>query len=152
MCAVQEDAPRNPCSKPGICSVVATQPGNTEWALAPGIVQNFLVSKETSALSAARVSKGLLGLTPSTFKATLTRPTRFGPGWVDGPYAGQTVTFAVAGRTMCSAVTNSKGVATCKATIGGSAASTAHSYVATYAGDSLTAGTSATGVLWSLVG
>lgn len=138
--------------KPGICSVVATQPGNTEWALAPGIVQNFRVSKETSTLSAARASKGVLGLTPSTFKATLNRPARFGPGWADAPYAGQTVTFTVAGQAMCSAVTDSKGVATCNATIGLSAASTEHSYQARYAGDSYTEGSSATGVLWSLLG
>ncbi|MCW2786558.1 MAG: hypothetical protein JWP74_3075 [Marmoricola sp.] len=134
-------------SRPGTCTLDATQAGNTTYAAATPVTQFFLVGKDPTELTAAKASKGLLGLTPSAFRATLTHTSRFGPGVVDGPYAGQPISFTVAGKVVCKATTNSSGVATCFHALGYKVSATATSYTATFAGTDFDDAATATGVI-----
>lgn len=140
---------------PGTCIIHADQAGTDTVAPAQRVTQTFEVGKLKSYVSTTKASKGLLGLTPTTFRAEIDADTFFGPGQVVSGYPGATVTFSVGGKTMCSAksvVVGTDGpfsvtaVATCKATIGfGSALK--NSYVASFAGDDLYLPSSATGKL-----
>lgn len=97
-----------------------------------------------------QTGSGVITVTPlylTTLKAsplafTLLRPsatlTETGNGT---PVAGQTITFTVGSKVVCTAVTNSKGTATCKGTLELS------SYTATFAGATGLAPSSATGTL-----
>lgn len=132
----------------GTCTIHADQPGNDEYRSADRVSQSFEIAKVQTGLTAAKAGKGVLGLTPSTFSATLWVPVYAGGGgWSSEGYAGQSVTFSVDGRTMCTATTNASGVATCKAPIGLASWTSQSSYTATYAGDANYLGASATGKL-----
>ncbi|MET3960756.1 hypothetical protein ABIE44_000690 [Marmoricola sp. OAE513] len=140
---------------PGTCIIHADQAGTDTVAPAPRVTQTFEVGKLKSYVSTTKASKGLLGLTPTTFRAEVDADTFFGPGQVVSGYPGATVTFSVGGKKMCSAksvVVGTDGpftvtaVATCKATIGLGHA-LRNSYVASFAGDDLYLPSSATGKL-----
>lgn len=143
-------------AQPGTCIVHADQPGDEEFRPAARQTQTFEVLREQVFLGGSKVGKGLLGLIPTTFRAELQRIGDFGPGWTFVGYPGQTLTFSVAGKVMCSGVTveqigdapfESTAVATCKATIGLATALSATSYTVTYAGNTLSLGATATGKL-----
>lgn len=143
-------------TRPGTCIVHADQAGDEEFQPAPRVTQTFEVLRETVFLGASKVGKGLLGLAPTTFRAEMQHEIPFGPGFLTVGYAGQTLTFSVAGKVMCSGVTvaqegpapfQSTAVATCKATIGLATALSASSYTVTYAGNELSAPATATGKL-----
>ena len=141
--------------KAGPCTVFADQPGNDEYAPAERISMTFEVSREPSMLQAKKASKGLLGLTPTTFSANLLVVSWWGPsqGWL--PDSGQVVTFSVGGKQMCSAKTVyvddgsffGSAIATCKATIGLLTARRSTSYTAEFAGDDYFLPSTAQGVL-----
>lgn len=142
--------------RPGTCIVHADQAGDEEFQPAPRVTQTFEVLREEVQLSASKVGKGLLGLIPTTFRAELRHQVRFGPGYLTRGYPGQTLTFSVAGKVMCSGVTveqegpapfESTAVATCKATIGLGTALSASNYTVTYAGNDLSLPATATGKL-----
>lgn len=139
----------------GTCTIFADQPGNDEFAPAERITMTFEIAREETELVAAKASKGLLGLSPTTFKANLSRNAWFGPGQGFQPFVDELVTFSVAGKKVCSAKTVhvddgsffGAAVATCKASIGLGAALSAKSYTASYAGNQDYKPASATGVL-----
>jgi hypothetical protein len=95
------------------------------------------VGRASTTLVAARASRSLLGV---TFSATLTRSA-------DGaPLAGRPITFAIQGTTVCTAATDSHGVASCTRvglviTIGRA------TYTASFAGDSAYLPSTATATL-----
>jgi hypothetical protein len=129
----------------GTCTVLADQAGDDYWLPAEQVSQSFVIGKATPTLGAYSASKGVVGLTPTTFSADLRR--RLVIGSPSGPIAGEVVTFTVAGRAMCSATTNSDGVATCDATIGLRNALNESSYGAVYDGSTNYWGVTATGSL-----
>jgi hypothetical protein len=132
----------------GTCTINADQAGDDEYLPAGRVSQSFEIGKVQTWLTAAKAGKGVLGLTPSTFSATLSVPVYAGGGgWSTEGYAGQPITFAVAGKTMCTAITNASGVATCKAPIGLASWTNQSSYTATYTGDANYLGVSAVGKL-----
>lgn len=141
--------------RPGSCIIHADEPGGVGLAPAPQITQAFEVGRLNSYVTTTKASKGLVGLTPTTFRAELDVDTFFGPGTIISGYRDAAITFAIAGRTMCSAKTVVvpsdnpfvvKVLATCKATIGlGNALRS--SYTASFAGDDLYLPDSATGKL-----
>lgn len=138
---------------PGTCIVHADQAGDDQFRPAARQTQTFEVLRERVQLSGSKVGKGLLGLIPTTFRAELQRDVPFGPGYLPVGYPGQTLTFSVAGKVMCSGVTveqngpsGSTAVATCKATIG-LANALATTYTVTYAGNDLSFGATAVGKL-----
>lgn len=127
----------------GTCTIYANQAGNDEYLPAPQISTSFLLAREDTTLTAAKASKGVVGLSGTTFSASLHYIGWFGPGYgAEFPYPGQTVKFYVGGKLICSAVTVQKddgtffggGVATCKAPIGVQAALKCNSYTAVYGG------------------
>lgn len=141
---------------PGTCIVHADQAGNEEFRPAPRQTQTFEILREPVLLSASKVGKGLLGLIPTTFRAELQHQIPFGPGFLTVGYAGETLTFSVAGKAMCSGVTvehegpapfESTAIATCKATIGLGTALSNNAYTVTYEGNELSRGAVATGKL-----
>lgn len=141
---------------PGTCIVHADQAGDEEFRPAARQTQTFEVLREQVQLSASKAGKGLLGLTPTTFRAELKHDEAVGPGYVSAGYEGQTLTFSVAGKVMCSGVTvfqvgdapfESTAVATCKASIGLANALSATTYTVTYAGNDLSLGATAVGKL-----
>lgn len=119
----------------GVCTIRADQPGNDEFLPAAQALQSFVIEKVQTWLTAARAAKGVLGMTPSTFSATLQVPQEMGPGWLTVGYPGQLVTFTVGGKRACAAYTGTDGVATCKAPIGLAAAVRESTYTAAYAGN-----------------
>lgn len=142
-------------AQPGTCIVHADQAGDDQFRPAARQTQTFEVLREQVQLVGSKVGKGLLGLIPTTFRAELQHIAHFGPGWTFAGYPGQTLTFSVAGKVMCSGVTveqpssvpfASTAVATCKATIGLTNA-LASSYTVTYAGNDLSFGATAVGKL-----
>ena len=127
----------------GTCNVYANQAGNDEYLPAAQQVYSFEVAREATDLVAAKASKGVLGISGTTFSASLHHNGWFGPSYGGGfPYPGQTIKFYVGGKLICSAVTVQKddgtffggGVATCKAPIGVQAALKYNSYTAVYEG------------------
>jgi hypothetical protein len=127
----------------GTCNVYANQAGNDEYQPAQQVGYSFEIARELTTLDAAKASKGVLGLSGTTFSANLHRRGWFGPGYgAMFAYPGETVKFYVGGKLICSAVTVQKddgtffggGVATCKAPIGVQAALKYNSYTAVYAG------------------
>jgi hypothetical protein len=119
----------------GVCTIHADQAGDEEFAPAAQASQSFVIEKVQTWITASHATKGVLGLTPSTFSATLQVPQQMGPGWLTVGYPGQLVTFTVGGRRACSAYTGTDGVATCKAPIGLAAAVRESTYTAAYAGN-----------------
>ena len=128
----------------GPCTVFADQPGNDEYLPAERISTTFDIAPELTTLDAAKASKGLLGISGTTFSADLHRRGWFGPSYgAMFAFPGQTVKFYVGGKLICSAVTQLKddgtffrgGVATCKAPIGVQAALKYNSYTAVYEGE-----------------
>ena len=130
-------------NSPGVCVVHANQPGDEQYAAAPEVTQTVTVLGETTHLT-AKAAKGLLGSAPTTFTATLQQDFAFGPGVGRGPVPGATVRFSVGGTFMCSAVTSSTGVATCKKPIGFQKWVTAKTFTASYAGSQFLQPTSTT--------
>ena len=139
----------------GPCTVFADQPGNDQYAPAERISMTFEVAREPSILVAKKASKGLLGLTPTTFSANLLILSWWGFNQGYLPYPKQVVTFSVGGKKVCSATTVEvddgsffgSAVASCKATIGLLAARRYTSYAADFAGDADFLPSTATGVL-----
>lgn len=143
-------------TRPGTCIVHVDQAGDDEFQPAPRQTQTFEILREPVLLSASKVAKGLLGLVPTTFRAELQHEIPFGPGFLTVGHAGQTLTFSVAGKVMCSGVTvahegpapfESTAVATCKATIGLATALSTNSYTVVYDGNELSGDAAATGKL-----
>lgn len=127
----------------GTCNVYANQPGNDEFLPAQQIVYSFQIGRESTDLVAYKASKGVLGISGTTFKADLHYTGWFGPGYgAQFAYPGQTVKFYVGGKLICSAVTVQMddgtffggGIATCKAPIGVQAALKYNTYTAVYGG------------------
>lgn len=127
----------------GTCRIFADQPGNEEYLPAEQISYTFQVGRELTTLVASPASKGLLGLSGTTFKADLHYRGWFGPSYGAGfPYVDQKISFYVGGKLMCSATTVlgkddylfGGGIATCKVPIGVQAALKYHSYTAVYEG------------------
>ena len=127
----------------GPCRVFADQPGNDEYLPAARISTTFDIARELTTLDAAKASKGVLGISGTTFSADLHSRGWFGPGYgAMFAYPGQTVSFYVGGKLICSAVTVQKddgtffggGIATCKAPIGVQAALKYNTYTAKFAG------------------
>lgn len=138
----------------GTCIVHADQGGNSRYLTAPRVTQKFVISRESVTLTLEPASKGLIGLTPTTFRAALRHETRFGPGFLTVGYPEQTITFSVGGKVLCSATTVAQGdlfdstaVASCQAPVGLVNALVTKSYVASYAGNSYSLPASATGKL-----
>lgn len=127
----------------GTCTIHADQAGNDEYLPAPQATMSFEVARESTDLVAAPASKGVLGVSGTTFSADLHYTGWFGPGYgAQFPYPDQRVKFYVGGTLICSAVTVLKddgtffggAIATCKAPIGVQAALKYHSYTAVYEG------------------
>lgn len=140
---------------PGPCTIIANQDGDATYQAAPPVVQSFVIGRETVDLSASLVGKGILGLSPTTFRAELKHSVRFGPGQILEGYPGQVLTFSINGQVLCSGTTvfqasgfSTTAVATCKAPIGLVNALTAKSYTVSYAGNADSLPATATGVLW----
>lgn len=139
----------------GPCTIFADQPGDETYAPAQRITMTFQIARAQTYATASKASKGLAGLSPTTFRATLSRDGWFGPGQAVMPFVGAPITFSVGGRTMCTATTvhvddgSFWGVAsaTCKAAIGLPAALKYKSYTASYAGSQDFTPSAATGVL-----
>jgi hypothetical protein len=139
----------------GTCTVFADQAGNDEYAPAERISMTFEIGAEPTYLTAAKASKGALGLTPTTFRASLETGGWFGPGWGLQPFEGEPVSFSVGGKKLCTATTVhvddgsffGAATATCKAVIGPAAALKYSTYTATYAGRQDYLPSTATGVL-----
>lgn len=140
----------------GTCTVFADQPGNDEYLPAERISMTFEISRQSTMLEPKLASKGLLGLTPTTFRANLLGLSWWGPlqAWI--PYEGQLVTFSVGGKPVCSATTVYRdhpqeffgtAIATCRAVIGLAAATKYSTYTASFAGDPDYLPTTATGKL-----
>jgi len=126
----------------GTCTVFADQPGNDQYAPAERITMTFQIGRELTTLEAFKASKGILGISGTTFKANLHYRGWFGPSYGAAfPYPGQEVKFYVGGKLICSAVTVQQddgsffggAIATCKAPIGVQAALKYNSYTAVYA-------------------
>ncbi|HET6153704.1 MAG TPA: hypothetical protein VFE15_12140 [Marmoricola sp.] len=132
---------------PGTCTVLADQAGDDTYAPAAQVSQTVTVGKEITALTAPKVSKGLLGLSASVFTTTLTHEFAFGPGVGSAGYADQTVTFTVLGKPVCTATTNAKGVASCRKAIGVKVATSTSTYSVSYAGDAFDNAASKSGAL-----
>jgi hypothetical protein len=118
---------------PGDCVVHANQPGDVQYAAATEVTQTVKVLGENTDI-VAKGAKGAFGTAPSTFRAVLEQEFRFGPGVGVQPVSGATVKFAVGGTAICSAVTNSDGVATCKKPIGFQKWLTSKNFTASYDG------------------
>lgn len=139
----------------GTCTVFADQAGDDQYAPAERISMTFEIAPEPTYLTAAKASKGALGLTPTTFRASLETGGWFGPSWGLHPFLGQQVSFSVGGKKMCTATTVhvddgtffGAATATCKATIGLTAALKYSSYTATFAGTQDYLPSTASGVL-----
>lgn len=142
-------------SRAGTCILHADQAGNGQYAPAERVTHSFEVGKLNSYVSTTKASKGLLGLTPTTFRAELDVDGFFGPSAVVWGHPGGKVTFAIGGKPVCSGIAvlqpspnpfDRTAVATCKATIGvGNALR--NSYTASFAGDEDYLPSSATGKL-----
>lgn len=127
----------------GTCTVYVDQPGNEVYAPAPRITMTFQIGREATFVYPQKASKGVLGLSVTTFKANLVYRGWFGPGYgAEFPYVGETVVFRVGGKVMCTGTTVfvddgslfGTAIATCKAKIGLNLALKYNSYTATYGG------------------
>ncbi|HET6167187.1 MAG TPA: hypothetical protein VFE07_10195 [Marmoricola sp.] len=132
----------------GTCTIDADQPGDATYLPAPTASQSFVIEKAPTTMWKPRAQKGLPGITPTTFSATLERPYN-----VDSHFTGlegfpqQTVTFALGGQPVCSGTTDAQGVASCTAMIRVGQWLPGLRWTATYAGDALYKGSSVTGWL-----
>jgi hypothetical protein len=129
----------------GTCLVRASQAGDNTYEAARVVTQSFDVGRAGTTIDPSAASKGVLGLTATTFTATLVRSDS--PAGVPRVLAGETLTFVVGGKTMCSATTDIHGVATCSAPIGLVSALTQKTYTATFAGSGVYEPSSSTGTL-----
>jgi hypothetical protein len=126
----------------GTCTIRARQDSNVFYQPAEATV-SFAIGRAKPAVSPWNTRKGLLGLAPTTFSASVYRTER--PYGVPGQVAGGTVTFSVAGKPMCSATTDGSGVATCKASIGLANWLNEKSFTASFAGSTYYEPATATG-------
>lgn len=113
----------------GDCIVHLDQSGDDTYDAAPQVTRTIVIDRDHALLFADPAQKGILGLTPTKFAARLIYPRGFGI-----PLVGEKVSFAVAGRTLCTGVVGTDGYARCSAAIGTAAAFTQKTYTATYAG------------------
>jgi hypothetical protein len=127
-------------SPPGTYPITCSGAADPNYAISYGQAGTLTITKALTAIAAAPAKQGLLS---TTFSATLTRADT-GAG-----IAGRTVVFSVQGQSVCQAVTNSSGVASCTAfpslviTLGPS------TYTARFAGDADYQPSSASGQLTS---
>lgn len=120
---------------PGTCTLRADQAGNAEFLPAEQVSQSFVIEKVQPTMSDLRARRGLPGLLPATFRATLLVPVMLNSHFFEMQgYPGQVVTFWVAGKQVCSGTTNADGVATCTAPLGLDTW-TRLAFTASYAGD-----------------
>jgi hypothetical protein len=133
---------------PGTCTIYADQPGDSSYLPAPRASQSFQIDKVATSLSKPRARKGLPGLTPTTFSATLDRPEQIDSHSIAMlAFPQQVVSFAVGGQTVCSGITDASGVATCTAMIRAGQWLPGLRWTATYAGNALYKSSSTTGWL-----
>jgi hypothetical protein len=114
----------------GTCLVDANQAASSNYTAAPQVQQSITVAKGPTTLTASTAVQRLPIL---TFSATLTRTLD------KAALSGQTIVFSVGAHTVCTATTNSSGVASCSViglALGGT-------FTATYAGSALYLGSSA---------
>jgi hypothetical protein len=112
-------------SAPGSYPITCSGASDPDYSITYGPAGTLTVTRAPTAMRVAPASRSLLSI---TFSATLTRPD------TGVPLSGKTVAFSVAGQKVCSAATNSSGIASCKVTglVIGSG-----SYTASFAGDTL---------------
>lgn len=115
---------------PGNCIVHFNQAGDENYLPAPEVSKTIVVEKDYTILIADPAVKGVLGLTPTKFAARLYLSVGFGV-----PLIGQTVSFEVAGKVLCSGVVGNDAYARCSAPVGVVNALTARTYTAVYAGN-----------------
>jgi hypothetical protein len=132
---------------PGTCTILADQAGDDAYLPAPQVAQSFLIDRVQPSLSGLKGRKAVPGLPSATFQATLLVPVNTdshstGPGG----YAGQDVTFLVAGKPVCSGTTDISGVATCTAPLPLLAWVTQLRFTASYAGNALYKPVTASGI------
>jgi hypothetical protein len=123
---------------PGTCTILADQPGNETYLPALQVSQSFFIGKVQPTLTGLKGRKIVPGLPSASFSATLLVPVNTSSHdtglW---GYAGQTITFAIAGKPVCSGTTDSRGVATCTAPLPLLTWLTQLRFTASYAGDDL---------------
>jgi hypothetical protein len=123
---------------PGSCTIRADQEGDETYLPAPQASQSFVIDKVASTLSDLKARKVLRGGPSASFRATLQVPINLSSWeWGLGGYPGQVVTFSVAGTPVCSATTDTDGVATCTAPLPLITWLTQPRFTASYAGDAL---------------
>ncbi len=127
---------------PGNCIVHLNQAGNDTYFAAPQVTQTIVINKDVATLIPAPATKGVLGLTPTKFAAQLFFAHGFGV-----PLVGETVTFAVAGKVLCSGVVGNDGYARCSAAVGFVNAFKENTYTASFAGNKYFEPATATGAL-----
>ncbi len=115
---------------PGNCIVHFDQAGDGTYLPAPEVTQTIVVQKDYATLIADPAVKGVLGLTPTKFAARLYLAVGFGV-----PLVGETVSFEVAGKVLCSGVVGNDAYARCSAPVGVVNAFKAKTYTAVYAGN-----------------
>lgn len=117
----------------GTCTIWADQPGNADYLPAPRATQTFQIEKVQTWIDQVRGKRGLPGHA-ARFSARL-RTWEFisSMGVAIEPFRGEPVTFTIAGRPVCTGMTDSDGVATCSGTLLRSEL-TRMRFTATYAG------------------
>jgi hypothetical protein len=125
----------------GTHALKAVYQGDADFTGSTSATANEVVQPAATKLVAA---PALLGLNPLSLKllnlsATLTRSDN------GAPIAGQTITMTAGGTSLCSATTNSAGVATCNGVLGVLAILLNGGYTATFAGTASYRGSSAFG-------
>ena len=76
----------------GICSITASQPGNSTYSAAPSVTRSFMVSKAAQAITFGAMGNVMLGVTPFSINATST--------------SGLTVAFASNTTSVCTVAGN----------------------------------------------
>ena len=93
---------------PGTCTIHADQAGNETYLPAPRATQSFVLDRVQPQLIVLR--KKNAPVRQRTFRATLTRPTAIRNSmWAQRGFAGQLITFSVAGNPVCSGTTDVSG-------------------------------------------
>ena len=84
----------------GTCSITASQPGNTNYAAAPSVMQSFIVNKQTQSVTFGTVNPVAFGVAPFTISATASSGLPVGFASTTTPVctvSGATVTIVAAG-------------------------------------------------------
>jgi hypothetical protein len=125
----------------GTCTIRADQAGGANFEAAPEVERTLTIAETAVVITTPGATRDPRGVSETPFSATLRRAD------TDAAIEGATVAFVVDGKTICSAVTSSSGIATCKARLGWFDVLKAKSYVATYAGNGGYLAARATGAL-----